>query len=263
VAVYAGEQDQHDPKLTVDSQHDLYVTWQDFRNGQYSHIYAQKLSPDGQRRWDVNGVPVARGYHAGDLEMAADGRDGFFTLWDENRVPFGDVLATHFDSAGALNPEPYWVPDSGGVVASNVGSMRQSPAVSPDGWGGCVVAWMEFREAFTQDPIYDLYAQRFFDFESATQEPQETLPRQYALHANYPNPFNPATTLTFDLPQAGKVKLAVYDLLGREVSVLVDGTMRAGQQRVTFDASGLPSGVYVYRLEAGNSRQAKKLVLLR
>ena len=78
----------------------------------------------------------------------------------------------------------------------------------------------------------------------------EAVPTEYALEAAYPNPFNPTTEIRFALPEAADVRLVVYDALGREVARLVDGPVGAGYRHATFDASGLPSGMYLYRLEA-------------
>ena len=84
---------------------------------------------------------------------------------------------------------------------------------------------------------------------------QEILPSEYALEAAYPNPFNPTTEIRFALPEAADVRLVVYDALGREVARLVDGPVSAGYQHATFEASNLPSGVYLYRLEAQGSAE--------
>jgi hypothetical protein len=85
-----------------------------------------------------------------------------------------------------------------------------------------------------------------------------TLPDEFALRENYPNPFNPATTIRYELPVASRVSLKIFDILGREVAVLVDDYMSAGIYDVQFDASSLPSGLYIYRLETegfnGNRR---------
>jgi hypothetical protein len=89
------------------------------------------------------------------------------------------------------------------------------------------------------------------------------LPTEYRLEQNYPNPFNPATTIQFALPQRSSIVLKVFDMLGREVTTLVDGELDPGEYRVVFDASGLPSGVYVYRIHAEGFSQSKKLLLLR
>ena len=84
----------------------------------------------------------------------------------------------------------------------------------------------------------------------------EAVPTAYALEAAYPNPFNPTTEIRFALPEAADVRLTVYDALGREVARLVDGPVGAGHQHATFDAGGLPSGLYLYRLEAKGAAEA-------
>ena len=89
------------------------------------------------------------------------------------------------------------------------------------------------------------------------------VPTEYALYNAYPNPFNPSTTIKFDLPEASMVRLAVYDMLGREVAVLVNGERVAGQHIVVFDAGRLASGMYIYRLQTGDFTQTKKLMLMK
>jgi len=88
-------------------------------------------------------------------------------------------------------------------------------------------------------------------------------PTTFALWQNYPNPFNPSTNVRYELPTSSDVRLSVYDLLGREVSVLVNERKEAGVHQVTFDASDLASGVYFYRLQAGDFVQTHKLCLVR
>ncbi len=89
------------------------------------------------------------------------------------------------------------------------------------------------------------------------------VPATFALHAAYPNPFNPATEIRFDLPEAVPVTLVVYDATGREVARLVDGPLAAATHAVTFDATDLPSGVYLVRLAAGPFAQTRRVVLLK
>ncbi|MEM1093742.1 MAG: T9SS type A sorting domain-containing protein [Bacteroidota bacterium] len=91
----------------------------------------------------------------------------------------------------------------------------------------------------------------------------EEQPSQIRLEGNYPNPFNPSTVLRFTLPAAQQVRLAVYDALGREVAVLRDGVLTAGTHEATFEAAGLPSGLYLYRLEAGQQQQTRLMHLMK
>ena len=90
-----------------------------------------------------------------------------------------------------------------------------------------------------------------------------TRPTSYRLDQNYPNPFNPTTTIEYALPSASHVVLKVYNLIGESVATLVDESRPAGIYRVRYNASGMPSGVYIYKLEAGDFTAAKKLVLLK
>ncbi len=89
------------------------------------------------------------------------------------------------------------------------------------------------------------------------------IPEIYKLYNNYPNPFNPVTKIRFDLPDASGVKLFVYDALGREVSRIIDGEMKAGSYEADFDASNLTSGVYFYRLVTKGFSDTKKMLLIK
>ncbi|MEM6646565.1 MAG: T9SS type A sorting domain-containing protein [Bacteroidota bacterium] len=91
----------------------------------------------------------------------------------------------------------------------------------------------------------------------------EEQPGQIRLEANYPNPFNPSTVLRFTLPTAQQVRLAVYDALGREVAVVRDGVLAAGTHEATFEAAGLPSGLYLYRLQADQQQQTRLMHLMK
>jgi hypothetical protein len=89
------------------------------------------------------------------------------------------------------------------------------------------------------------------------------IPKAFALLQNYPNPFNPATTIRYSLPHRTQVQLAVYNTLGQEVASLINADIDAGYHEVRFDGSDFASGVYFYRLRAGNYLATKRLLLLK
>jgi hypothetical protein len=89
------------------------------------------------------------------------------------------------------------------------------------------------------------------------------VPTGFRLCQNYPNPFNPSTVISYHVASVGKVSLKVFDLLGREVSTLINEVKSAGTYTTTFNAANMPSGVYFYRLQAGSYIETKKLILLR
>jgi len=89
------------------------------------------------------------------------------------------------------------------------------------------------------------------------------IPLQFGLSQNYPNPFNPSTNISYTLTRSDHVRLSVCNLLGQEVALLVNGVQVAGVHNVTFDANGLTSGVYFYRLQSAQGSAAKKMLLLR
>jgi hypothetical protein len=101
-------------------------------------------------------------------------------------------------------------------------------------------------------------------FRSATAIAERAeVPKEYSLQQSYPNPFNPSTTIGFELPHTSRVSLKVYNLLGQEVTTLVDDEMQAGTYEAQFNASSLSSGMYVYRLRAGDYVATKRMILMK
>ena len=87
--------------------------------------------------------------------------------------------------------------------------------------------------------------------------------KSYYLEQNFPNPFNPTTTISFFLPEAGDVKLKLFDINGKELRALIDNKMTAGEHKITLNADRLSSGIYFYQLETSDFTQTKKLVLIK
>lgn len=94
-------------------------------------------------------------------------------------------------------------------------------------------------------------------------ESNKTIPKEYHLHQNFPNPFNPTTTIRYDLPKDGLVQLEVFDILGRKITTLVNTRQSAGRYDINFDASNLASGIYIYKLQSGEYNSSKKMIFLK
>lgn len=96
-----------------------------------------------------------------------------------------------------------------------------------------------------------------------SEEKVTELPHSYRLSQNYPNPFNPSTTISYDLPTDGEVKITIFNLSGQMVTLLDEGMQSGGSHELIWDAADNPSGIYFYRLQSGEFSQTKKMVLLR
>jgi hypothetical protein len=96
------------------------------------------------------------------------------------------------------------------------------------------------------------------------EENANSIPKRFSLYQNYPNPFNPVTTIKYDIPKDERVTIIIYDILGREITRLVNTELiKAGSHEIKWDASGLASGIYIYRIEAGQFTESKKMVLIK
>jgi len=103
----------------------------------------------------------------------------------------------------------------------------------------------------------------FFDAPSEVESDYTFIPSEYEIYQNFPNPFNPSTIIRWQMPETGFVMLKIYDVLGREITTLVDEELSVGKHEVKFDASRFSSGIYFYQLKAGKFIQTKKMILLR
>ena len=201
-------------------------------------------------------------------------------LWTRNLPPFTDWTA-FLDLAGTsdggcaavaqlpgLNEQAYLLR----VSASGDTLWHQRWGRSDTTWGGIGVQVRPNGE-YAMLAHVELYSLPYTDVSYLTllaadtgddvSNSRSTPVSDFQLRPNYPNPFNPATEIMFDLPRTTHVTLKVFDLLGREVATLTNGTMQAGEHRTTFDASKLPSGIYIYRLQSGMETQSRKMVLLK
>jgi len=95
------------------------------------------------------------------------------------------------------------------------------------------------------------------------QKYSETLPKKFKLHQNYPNPFNPTTKIDFELPYDCNVMVKIYDIIGREIETLLNGKKASGYYTLDFTVNNLSSGIYFYRISAGDFSEVKKMLLIK
>jgi hypothetical protein len=144
------------------------------------------------------------------------------------------------------------------VTGSSIGDKRFSLSSSPL---GCQPTLMAMRDPMS--PIWVRMKERQLYRLLALRTVSSGLPTEFSLWQNYPNPFNPTTVIAFALPKSTQVTLMVYNMLGQPVAVLQNGFLKAGYYHVNFDASNLPSGTYIYRIQAGDYRNVKKMTIVK
>ncbi len=162
----------------------------------------------------------------------------------------GDFYLVKTNSQG----DTLWTRTYGGSLYENALSIQQTAD------GGYIVAGST--NSFGAGET-DFYLVKTGPDISETEPARIAMPNEYILHPAFPNPFNPSTQITFALPKTDKVSLRVFNLLGEEVVTLVDEIQSAGIHTISFNASGLPSGVYLCRFQAGDFVEARKMVLLK
>ncbi|MFH1736144.1 MAG: T9SS type A sorting domain-containing protein, partial [bacterium] len=163
-----------------------------------------------------------------------------------------------------------------GGESLNVDRTQSVPAVAPagvytyTGYAGEYPTSITVQSSFTFEklttgdgPLISGWANTGDSFDKWMTCSKVEVPLSFALHGAYPNPFNPTTTISFDLPQVSHVKLTIYDLQGRLITELVNGVRDAGTHKTTWNASSVSSGLYFYRIEAGEFTAVEKMVLIK
>ena len=162
-------------------------------------------------------------------------------VWDIGKIKVDESVTLTIDATVG--------PDCSGTV-SNTAEVTSSSLPDPD----------DQFNLFDDPPVQDEIGTATFDVEANSRQLDGTI---FALGNNYPNPFNPETVVPYSLPEASFVSIKVYDLLGRTVATLVDGTMPAGVHEVRFDASHLPTAMYLIRMEVADKVFTQRITLLK
>jgi len=228
----------------------VHVLWQDFRDGNWRAYY--KRSTDGGTNWQTD-LPLTDNMANSQYPNVSATASAVHTVWRELRDGNNEIYYKRSTNNGIT-----WEAD---VRLTNNTAVSREPSVAISGQDVHVV-WHDLR-----DGNYEVYYKRNpTGNPTAVEIVASEMPNTFALMQNYPNPFNPSTKIKFGIPVGTRhvvSVLKVYDLLGREVATLVNENLPPGSYEVTFDASGLASGVYFYRLRAGEFTETRRMMLLR
>jgi hypothetical protein len=251
----------------LDEQNGLYIVWK------ASGLFGQRLDENGTKLWTEGGLQISSALDIETCDVTLNREGGILCFWSQNNQYYVTSLYGMNLLPDGTPASDWWTEGTGNVLAANERSVWH-PQAAPFGDGSSLIVWEGVifgEEEYTKDApkpneyyYIDLYMQRIAaGAVSESVNPDPPVPFAYALNQNYPNPFNPTTTISFSIAKAGTVSLVVYDLLGRSVTTLLNERLNSGSYQVPWDASSLPSGMYFYRLTAGEFSNVKKTVLLK
>lgn len=243
---------QFNPILASDG---AVVTWTDLRKGAAdSDVFAQRIDASGTLRWLADGIPVSDTTGIQWIPaITTTSSGGVIITWQDGRSGTKtDVYAVRIDTSGTV------AGPSDGVAISTAAGDKFTPAIASNGAGDAFIAWSDSRNGSDSD----IYAQSLPETVVSVEE-SSSPPAAFTLYENYPNPFNPTTGIQYSVGREQYVSLKVYDVLGKEVTILVNEVQTPGLYEVTFDAHGLAGGVYFYKLVAGSNVDVKKLLLIK
>jgi hypothetical protein len=217
----------------------------------YPRLY--RIRSDGSQVWP-GGVNFTNS--VSQMCLVSDSVSGVIVAFSRryDASPFDDMFAQRIDSNGIVR----WKSD--GVPMANYYSDKFFPRAVSDGKGGVIAAWLDAR------PNGGVYAGKVDSqgnvITSVPFSSQIAPPMEIALFQNFPNPFNPETVIRYQISVVSHIKLTVFDLLGREIAILVNERKEPGEHSVRFVGQNFPSGIYFYQLIAGTQTITKKMVII-
>ena len=240
------------PLIFLNTNNTVSVFW-DNRWWPIDDVYLQRYTLDSEQVWfeplKVSDFISAKSR----LGMLASNNNSNLVVWSENRDTVGRNYTQKIDSMG----NKLWVEDK--VLGSGTASFN----LITDGNGGAIAIWQK------DPPWGGIYAQQISkngnlgEVITSVKEDDNVKPVNFYLEQNFPNPFNPSTTIKFSLPESGNIKLEIFNILGEKVQTLLNEFYNAGIYTAEFNAVNLPSGIYFYQLQVGSFVETKKMVLLK
>ena len=248
---------QHNPSISMDAVGTFVIAWQDFRNSNWD-IFFQRYTNTGT----TLGMNTRANDDAGSEyqrlpRISVNDVGDFVIVWDDERFTGSDIFGQRYFSSGSPNGGNYR------IVAEDLGIGAVVFASNQV----LVFSWVDDRRS----QGYDIYAKIVnwnWNGVTAIIDDVNINPIDFSLSQNYPNPFNPSTNIKFTISDFGFVNLKVYDLLGNEVTTLVNEEKPAGEFEVEFNVGrdsspDIASGIYFYQLRAGKYIETKKMLLIK
>ncbi|MDP8209104.1 MAG: T9SS type A sorting domain-containing protein [Candidatus Electryonea clarkiae] len=267
------DQDELCGKISVAASDDdaFWLTWVK-SVGRYEYqLFTMLYDLDGNPLLDPDtGIAVGEILtHGFPNKVMSDNEGGIYLFWQQgNEWNNSDFAYTHLTRDGSIASDEY---GENGVYLTSAFNQQSELYIAPDGEHGVLTAWTDFRGTMVEEHQDDVYIMRVNDLtvtNGVGKNSSVETPMVWQLDTAYPNPFNPSTTIAFSVPTASKITLTVFDVLGREVTRLVDGKISAGKQSVVWngrDSRGgqAASGMYFYKLEGENVNLSQKMVLMK
>ncbi len=234
------------------SQYGILVYQRQFSGNDWDPYF--RFTSNRGSTWSTGGYVDGSGdRQRGRVEVYAPyGPTSFRVGWNQEVTSTPQAFLQTYDSTSNSFQSATRYQVSNVTADTSFGSIRPAKRTGAD---NCVAIWRALGNAFTYCSYNCLTTVGVVN--------NNEIPASFDLSQNYPNPFNPSTSIKFAVPVSGMVKLAVYDVNGREAGILLSEQMNAGTYNVSFDASQLSSGIYFYTLTAGNFTQTKKMMLIK
>lgn len=261
-AICATADFEYTPCLAGDGSGGAIFAWYNYVSSSGSmDLFAQRINATGSVMWASSGVPIctAAGTQNGPA-VTRDGAGGAIITWTDSRGANSDIYAQRVNGAGAIQ----WA--ANGIAIATAAPSQSAPTIATDGTGGAIIAWMEQRGIYaSQVGANGILGSRA---PASAVGPIGDAPRIALLSQNTPNPFNPRTTIRFELTRPGSVRLDVFDVAGRLVRQLVDADLGAGRHEVSWDGRDergheAASGSYLARLECEGWVETVRMGLVR
>jgi hypothetical protein len=225
---------------------------------------AVSVKQTGSTAWKLGMASFVIAYDPLAIQFVSELEEG---NWDNNKFPaaYGDQYVARYTVSSARSIEIDFTGGNGSgvflsLLPTVVGKLRFTVL---DPARGFQVRWDQAATVIYDDQGVNQTASMAFGLATAIGDEPEAMPTEFALEQNYPNPFNPATTIRYALPQESRVSLVIYNLVGQQVATLVEETQSPGYHAVTFNADGIASGLYLYRLTVGGMSFTQKMMLVR